>query len=136
MKVKNKINIQYSIFIILSIILLSFTEYDLNKNKEPNLVFNKKFYDFGVIETDTVLVAKFWLKNSGDSELNIINVDPDCMCTNFEILDNTIEPSDSTQLILFFNTENKIGKHKIYTILETNTVVRFYKLTLQVEIKR
>lgn len=112
---------------------------EINQNRYADttyaeMVFLNKVVDFGNVVQDTVLNATYFFKNSGNEVLYIYSVKPDCTCTDFKISKNEIMPGDSANICLVLNTESKYGKQKIYAIVHANTKVKFYKLTLKVNV--
>jgi len=93
--------------------------------------FARKSFDFGEVSRDTLLLAKFWFKNTGDTTLVVEYVIPDCLCTRFNLSNDTISAGDSAFIELALSTIDKFGPLKIYTTLATNTDEKYYLLRMQ-----
>lgn len=84
---------------------------------EPELLFQNKNIDFGRVSNDTVLYAKFVMKNISKHNVVINYVNPDCSCTAFQVSKKDILPQDTASIVLTVDTRNKYGKEKLYTIV-------------------
>lgn len=99
-----------------------------------NLFFSNKIVDFGIVPADTILEAHYMLYNVSDNLLKIENVNPDCSCTEYRLSKNIIQPNDSAMLTLILNTNNKVGKYELKTILKANTPGKMYILKMKANI--
>lgn len=91
------------------------------------------------IEVDSVLEGQmvygvFPFINEGPNELVIEYVNPDCICTNYELSSRYVSPSNEGYVKLVFDTKGKIGKQAIKAIIKTNSSEEFHKIVLQVNI--
>ena len=102
--------------------------------KSTDLQFLEKKIDFGSAPQDTILFARFHFINTGNNNLYIKSVDPDCTCTGYYINKNGIPPGDTAYIQLEYNTKNKYDDQKVYAIVEANTNIKMYKLTLKANI--
>lgn len=109
-------------------------EYSIDSGAK--LTFKNKTIDFGNISADTLLTAKYKFFNTGENDVVIYYVNPDCSCTNYYLSNDTILPGDSAFIILEFSTANRFGQQKIYATVCANTFDKFYKLTLKTNILR
>lgn len=98
------------------------------------LKFFNKVHDFGTIYKDTTLSAKYEFVNVGTKPVHIEMVKPDCQCTKYELSRKDLMPGDSAYIVLYLNTENKLGPQAIYSVVKADTYERMYKLTLKVDI--
>ncbi len=98
------------------------------------LKFLNKVHDFGTIYKDTTLSAEYRFVNIGIEPVHIEMVKPDCQCTKYELSRKDLMPGDSAYIILYLNTENKLGPQTIYSVVKADTYERMYKLTLKVDI--
>lgn len=106
------------------------------KNKRiTKLSFINKRADFGNVPPDTLLVQTFNFINTGNNNLIINYVNPDCICTGYTLSEDTILPGDTAHINLKFDTHNKYGSQKIYTIVSANTKPKLNKLTLLANVK-
>ncbi len=92
--------------------------------------------DFGDVVGDTLLQAKFTLRNSGENDLVIHYVNPDCHCTGYSLSKNVIAPSDTASLVLKFDTAGKVYEQKIVTTLSANTPDQMYRFTIKANVIR
>ena len=108
------------------------------KLKEPatitDIKFDKKVINLGDATNDTLLTAKYKFYNTGNSPLIIEYVNPDCICTKYEISKDTVLPNDSAFIKLYLDTHDKYGEVKLYSTVCANTKTKFYKLTMNVNI--
>ena len=105
-----------------------------DNNSITKLEFINKITDFGNVPQDTILLSYFYFINTGDNELIINDVIPDCNCTGYKLSKDTVMPADTAYIKLEFNTEGKFGKQKKYTLVSANTKAELYKLTLKANI--
>jgi hypothetical protein len=105
------------------------------KTGRPVMDFETKIFDLGKIPKDTVVKARFHFTNTGTSPLIIKEVNTECMCTGYLIGKDTIQANEKAYIELTFNSENKQGHYKIYTVVKTNTYDALYKLTLKVNVE-
>lgn len=103
--------------------------------KYTTIHFINKWIDFGKQPNDTVLKAHYYFVNTGKQELIVNSVNPDCMCTGYNLGNDCIKPGDTAFVELLFHTKNKLGFQKIYTIVQTNTAHKFDKLTFTANIQ-
>ena len=106
------------------------------KKSEENLLIRNKVVDFGIVKEDTILNARYYLMNKGNTEIKINYVNPDCSCTDYYVSNYTIKPNDSIFVDLSFDTKQKYGVQKLYTIISADTETKMYKLTLKAIIVR
>lgn len=99
-----------------------------------NLAFSLKKVSFGKVPDDTILKAKFLLYNTGEAPLKIINVNPECSCTDYQLSKSEIIVGDSALLTICVNTQNKYGKQEIRTVLKANTPESMYLLTVLADV--
>ena len=96
-----------------------------------DLIFFDKIYDFGLIKHDSIVTALYTFINTGEHNLIIKSVNPDCTCTGYTLSKDTIMPNDTAFIQLTLNTHDKFGEVKAYTIVTANTEDKLYKLTLK-----
>lgn len=98
------------------------------------LKFLNKVHDFGIVNKDTILNAKYVFMNTGTKSVYIELVKPDCLCTKYELSKKELMPGDSAYIQLYLNTEGKYGQQVIFSVVKADTYERMYKLTLKVNI--
>lgn len=101
---------------------------------KTSLQIDKTVIDFGTVKEDSVLIASYIVKNTGDSLLVIENINPDCTCTSYQLSKNKIMPKDTCLILLFLDTKGKKGSEIIYATLKANTQVEQYLLTLKARV--
>jgi hypothetical protein len=99
------------------------------------LEFDKRIYNADTISSDTIIKAVYHFKNTGNDTVQIEYVNPECTCTGFYLSTNLLSPGDTGFIELLFNTSERKGLQKTYTVVKTDTKERFYRLLLKVYIK-
>lgn len=100
-----------------------------------DLEFKTKVIDLGnIIEGDSVVRANYVFKNSGDKDLLIEYVNPDCTCTDYDFSKDTIPSGKEGFVELTYNIKDKIGSQKLYAVMKANTEAQFYKLIFKLNI--
>ena len=79
---------------------------------QPELVVQNKAHDFGTITTGDVVSHTFVLTNNGGDLLKIENVKASCGCTAAKPEKSELEPGESTNLIVSFNSKGRRGPQK------------------------
>ncbi len=86
------------------------------------------------VPLDTVVSMKYRIINTGDDTLRVLNVNPDCTCTDYRISAAAVPPQDTTDVVLVFNTHNRLGENKINAIVKLNTPEKVYKITAIIKV--
>ena len=77
---------------------------------KTTLEVNKRYHDFGTIKEDGGKVkAEFIVKNTGKSNLIILNVQPSCGCTAGEWTKDSIAPGKTGIVTAIFDPKNMVG---------------------------
>lgn len=77
----------------------------------PNLVFEPKIHDFGVLSQGEKVEHTFTFTNEGDEPALIFDVKSDCGCTIPKTWPkDAIKPGASGEIVVSFNTEDKMGE--------------------------
>jgi hypothetical protein len=105
-----------SIAVISSIMLLNFSL----ALAGPVMEFKDASHDFGVVEQGTQNKHVFTFKNTGDADLEIIEVKPSCGCTAALLSSKTIPPGVEGKLEVTFDSGKFKGKVKKMVSIETN----------------
>jgi hypothetical protein len=100
------------------------------RETEKKLTFLNKTVNLGNVSNNTILNARFYFVNSGQQQVKIEYVNPDCSCTNYLLSQKIILPSDTAYVELQVNTNDKYGLNKIYSTMKADTFVKMYKLTI------
>jgi hypothetical protein len=82
--------------------------------------FSKNLIDIGDKIINSTVEGKFTIYNIGNNDLIIENVLPDCHCTGAVFSKKPIEPNDSSQIILKYNSSIP-GYFQSSAFVSTNT---------------
>lgn len=80
------------------------------KDKSAKLVLDKNQFDFGNIEEGKVVDVKIGFKNTGQAQLEIIDVKTSCGCTAALLSSKKIAPNQSGNIRIELDTANREGK--------------------------
>lgn len=82
------------------------------------LIFDTITFDVGSITQGEIIEKTFTFTNTGNEDLEIINVLPDCSCTSPQWTDGVIKPGESGIIITKYDSHDDIGKiFKTITVL-------------------
>lgn len=88
----------------------------------PALTFDKTEHDFGTINEGDVVETVFLFTNTGKSDLTILDARGSCGCTVPEYPKNSpIQPGDTGEIKVKFDSANKPGNQTKTVTLTTNT---------------
>lgn len=94
-----------------------FITVSLAQTNIPKISVEPEEYDFGTILQGDTVSHNFEIYNKGNGELRIINVRASCGCTAATPAKTNLQPGDSTELTVVFNSAGKMGpQHKIVYI--------------------
>lgn len=97
--------------------------------------FDRQSADFGTIPRDTLISEEFTLTNVGDNTLYVLDVNPNCQCTSYEVSSKYAEPGGKIVITLNFSSSNKSGFQDIKSSVRLNTETGIYKLALKGNVK-
>jgi len=81
----------------------------------PKIEFEKESLDFGKVAAGKPIAFTF--KNTGDAELDVIEVKPGCGCTKAEARQTKLAPGESSTIEAVFNSKGFNGPiHKSITV--------------------
>ena len=86
----------------------------------PKITIDEKEYDFGTIIEGAIVSHKFFISNEGTADLDLIRVSASCGCTVAKPAEDKLEPGESTELNVTFNSARKKGNKKNYVTIYTN----------------
>ncbi len=127
-------------FIVLSCIILHSAS---NEVKPPNHEGNHPITDAKIIEKiqvldsiplDTIVHLTYQIINLGHDSLRVLNVNPDCSCTDFIISNSVVAAGDTANITLIYNSQERLGENKINAIVKLNTNRRIYKITAYINV--
>jgi hypothetical protein len=79
--------------------------------------FTEKQHDFGDVVQGDVVTHKFAFQNTGTEPLMILNVQTTCGCTAPEWPKKPIPPGEGGEIVVTFNSKDKIGRvNKVITV--------------------
>lgn len=105
-----------------------------NIDSLTSMIFINKTINFGTVPSDTLLIARYFFTNTGNKNLRIKYVDPDCTCTNYNLPNQLILPTDTSFIELRFETKGKFGEQIIRATVCSNTSTKLYLLTLKASV--
>jgi len=90
-------------------------------NKFPKMDFETKEIDFGTHNEGEILDTVFKFKNTGEAPLVITNVKTSCGCTTPYWPKKPIQPGETDEIKVRFNTNHKPGKQTKTITIHANT---------------
>ena len=91
-------------------------------------------YDFGRSKKDEILYTTFTLKNKFNYPIILYQVTTSCKCVQTELSKTKLNPNESTEMNVIFNTEGFKGLQKKVITLETNAPSHYVQFFIQTEI--
>jgi inner membrane protein involved in colicin E2 resistance len=82
---------------------------------------DKGEFDFGTIKEGDKVEHTFVIKNTGKTDLLIVNAQPSCGCTVPEWTKEPIQPGKTGEVKIVFNSTGKPGQQSKHINLTTNT---------------
>ena len=98
--------------------------YDLKENQKgpiTTIAFTTKEYDFGTIKENVLSNTSFTFTNTGTNPLLVSNAVGSCGCTVPEWPDKPIQPGESGEIKVQFDSKDKIGTQVKTVTVKTNT---------------
>lgn len=77
-------------------------------------------FDFGTVEQGQIATHNFTLVNNGDDILKITDVHASCGCTAAKPDKNELDPGESINIKVEFNSTDKMGKQEKWIYVKTN----------------
>lgn len=87
---------------------------------DPKIVISPMSHDMGDIKEGDKVTKVYTIKNEGSSILNIKDVKVSCGCTVAKPKKKDLEPGESTELEVTFNSSGKEGKQNKSVYIENN----------------
>jgi hypothetical protein len=84
--------------------------------ENPNIRVTPSSYDFGDMPKETVSHT-FLVENTGSSQLIITQVSTSCGCTTAEVDSETIEPGQSTEMLVTFDPNLMDSEGNVFRIV-------------------
>lgn len=111
-----------------------------SKNKKekseplPELVFDYKSYDFGIVNHGDTVTHKFYFVNEGDAPAIISEASSSCGCTIPEYPRKPIKPGQRAFIKAVFATKGKLNTQKKSITIKANTEPNYTTLYLEGEV--
>lgn len=93
-------------------------------NNAPQVVVNRKNFDFKVVKQGDTKTEVTFLSNNGSEPIQILNVESNCECLSYELSEKVIAPGENIQLRVNFDSTDRLG-------LEQKTVSVFLDSAVQ-----
>ena len=105
-------------------------------NTRPNteISFENTKFELENVKRGELIECLYKFKNIGKNVLIIEYVNPDCICTSFEISSKEILPNQVGWIKLVLDTKDKLANTRINATVRTNTDEKFHKLVLMTSI--
>ena len=97
----------------------------------PVISFDKTEFNFGTVNEGDIVETKFILTNTGKTALVISNAQPSCGCTVPVWPKEAIQPGESSEILVKFDTSGKPNRQSKTITLTTNTATGREVLTLK-----
>ena len=103
-----------------------------NADTLPRVHFDKKEFDFGEVNQETINTTTFTLTNIGDATLQIHKAKASCGCTTGQPDKHQLKPGEHTEIEVTFNSGMRNGQQEKYVTIicndpkkpETNLIIR------------
>ena len=97
----------------------------------PRLEVVNPEIDFGVSPLNSTLSARYWLKSTGSSPVEIEWVDPGCPCASFPLAQKILEPGDSAAFDLLFKSGRIPAEYDQRPFVKSNASANPMRLKLK-----
>jgi len=104
------------------------------KGPLPELVFDYKTYDFGIVNHGDTVTYKFYFVNEGDAPAIISEASSSCGCTIPEYPKKPIKPGKRAYIKAVFATKGKLNTQKKSITIKANTEPNYTTLYLEGEV--
>jgi hypothetical protein len=108
---------------------------DVIKKTKGLLVCKKNIVSNLIVKKGDTLSQQFKFINKGIEDVEILEYNPSCNCTEIKLSKTVVKPEDSVFVVMKVDTKDKlIGSDKVNTTLTTNGERKFYFLSVKFEI--
>jgi len=112
-------------------------EQEVSGVAEPRVEVPEDTYDFGRIESNSVVRHEFEIRNVGSAPLRLTKGDSSCRCTVLNFEEAELGPGQSIKIALEFNGKDYVGPVTQHATLYTNDLRRpQVKLTVKADVVR
>jgi hypothetical protein len=102
--------------------------------KSPKINLSSSTYDFGKLEKGQKATAKFTIKNTGSSDLNVTGLQTACNCVAFKLNPASIKPGQSAKLELTYSPQALQDRIEAVTLLSNDITGSGSTLTLKAKV--
>ena len=105
----------------IQITMYSAGENDANNKELPVLQLDKNIYNLGIIKKGQVKTGLISFKNTGESELKIEKLLPDCPCVQLQMKKVSFAPKEDGKIYFLVKTDFiDAGKYKLNIVIKSN----------------
>jgi len=99
-----------------------------------DLVYIDDFFDFGSITQGEIVSHTFRFKNSGEGNLIVKDIIPDCGCTKSKIDKMILKPNEEGKIEIMFDSKGWRGMQYKSVALRTNSPIREKSVTFKANV--
>lgn len=107
---------------------------EVNAEERTTIKVDNGIRNLGTIKRGDAISACFEICNTGDRDLIIDAVHPDCTCTQFFMGDEIVPPGGKTTIVLNIDTLNKLGEQEINAVVSANIPERHFLLRIKFDV--
>ncbi|MCC5919490.1 MAG: DUF1573 domain-containing protein [Cyclobacteriaceae bacterium] len=100
----------------------------------PEFKFDQESFDFGQIIEGEVVEHTFRFTNTGEAPLIIEKATASCGCTVPDYSKDPIAPGGTGEILVKFNSRNKVGKRSNVVTINANTYPSVKRLTIKSDV--
>ena len=117
-----KIKITATILFFLGTALFIFKSVKNNKSL-TEAIAHYDVINLGDMNQDSIekAIGVFYLKNCGNRNLIIYQLDRDCICTDYQVSDTLVQPNDSVKVEIIYDKRH-LGGFSHYVKVHCNTI--------------
>lgn len=104
-------------------------------DKKPVLTFDKNEFDFGKILQGEVVSYTFHFKNTGNAPLLITGVEKSCGCTASDYPREPIQPGESGEIKITYDSKGHHGFQSKVLIVKSNTMPSQTAIRIKAEVR-
>lgn len=93
---------------------------DTQNKSAPFAVVPTKVHDFGLIDPESTASHSFEIRNEGSDPLALQVVDTSCKCTVGNVSNSLLEPGETSEVTLTWNTGQKVDQYEQTATILTN----------------
>jgi hypothetical protein len=108
---------------------------EFSSDKKPVITFDKNEFDFGKILQGEVVSYTFHFKNTGNAPLLITNVDKSCGCTASDYPREPIQPGESGEIKITYDSKGHHGFQSKVLIVNSNTMPSQTAIRIKAEVR-